>query len=127
MQMLLGAPVALAGLVATVAAILGMLLVLRNPHRPRWMQSEFAAQAASLVLVTATAGCVAYAMIVFQGLGHSLTIAAGTTFGVMFAAGYLLWRIFHIGLRLKRADAGHSPFEAIRHKAPRPPRAAQIH
>jgi hypothetical protein len=117
----------LAGLVAAVGATLLTLLVLRNPHNPAGMKSEFMAQAASLAPVAMIAGAIAWAMTSMTDAGLHIVNAALITMAVIAASGCLLWFAFGIGERLRRAEAGRSPFEAIgrdlpqtKSKTPRP-------
>lgn len=100
----------LAGLVAMSALTLLTMLILRNPLFPKWLNGEEVAQAASLVL---TAGFFIAAMNAAAGLnetnvhyGFIVIILAGIVAG----SAYAFSKVFNIGDRLARADAGQSPF-----------------
>jgi len=108
----------LAGLAATVGITLATLLVLRNPRNPGWMKSEFVAQAASLVLVALISGVLAWALTSMTDAGVAIANAALIAVIVIVASCCLLWFTFGIGKRLRRADAGRSPFEAIERHLP---------
>lgn len=113
MTLLLNLLAELAGLVATVGAVLAASLVLRNPHSPAWTKTESVAQATSFVLVTMFAGVLAWATAGMIGAGLHFTYAALIAPAIVAGSGCLLWLAFGIGERLRRADAGRSPFDAL--------------
>ena len=118
MTLLLNLLAALAGLAAAVGITLATLLVLRNPHNSGWMKSDFAAQMAGVVLVALIAGILAWAMAGMIDAGLSIASAALLTAATVGGFGWLLWTTFRVGERLKRADAGRSPFEALERDPP---------
>ncbi len=111
------------GLVAISALVLLTMLILRNPDLPEPLQNEAAAHAASLVLTTGVLVAVIYATsgLVAAELHYSVIIVVIT--GVLAGSAYVFWKLFNVGDRLARADAGQSPF-ARRTKAPATPLAA---
>jgi hypothetical protein len=118
MEPLVGIAVIVAGLVATTALLVLGVMVLRHPRLPAWLQTEGAAQAACFLLTTVLAGAVSAGI---GGLVHldvpiNAYGAAALTVGVMLATAYLIGVLGHVGERLRRADAGGSPFAAL----PRP-------
>jgi hypothetical protein len=125
MTLLLNLLAELAGLTAVVGIALATLLVLRNPHNPRWMKSDFAAQMASVVLVTLIAGILAWAMAGMIDAGLRIASAALLTAATVGGFGWLLWTTLRVGEGLKCADAGRSPFEAFeRDPRPRKPKTS---
>ena len=117
MNLFLTQSVELAGLVAAIGAIMFAILSMRNPFAPRWMRTDVAAEAASLALVGVISLAVAFALKGLIAAGLNFFGAAGVIFGIIVVATVLLWTIFRVGERLKRADHGRSPFEELE---PRP-------
>jgi hypothetical protein len=104
----------LIGLVAVSGTILLIGLMLRNPLGPRSLQTDFAAQAASLILTTALLVVVTVAHQGFVGAGLDPVAAGAAVVGIITLALIVLWKAFHLGARLQRADSGRSPFERLR-------------
>lgn len=107
----------LVSVVAVVAGLLSMMLVLRNPLSPRWLRSELAAQGLSIAFVALFSFAVGRALTDMITMNVPLLFASLVTLGVLFVSGTLFWSAFRIGERLRRADAGHSPFERLGHGA----------
>lgn len=117
------AAASLLGLVAISAVILLAALVLRHPHLPGWLDNEAVAQGASLVLTAGAFIAVTSAAAGFTRANIHYGIAAVVIAGVLAGSAYVFWKVFDIGHRLARADAGEPPF-ARRSKAPAVPVAA---
>jgi hypothetical protein len=110
MASLVSAAINVLVLIAVSGAVLLTALVLRNPLGPKWLRNEAAAQAAGLVL---TAGvCVAISNAVAELVDANIhySIAVILTGAFFAASSYMLWRAFNVGGRLKRTEAGRSPF-----------------
>lgn len=100
-------------IVVIIGAILFTVLVFRNPNRPRWLRGDAMPVAASLAI----------AAIVCFGIGNMISggIEAGFDVGTAFVltilvcvvTGYAMMRGFRIGERLRRSDAGESPFYPV--------------
>jgi hypothetical protein len=115
----------LIGLVAVAVATLLTALLLRNPLGPKWLRSEGAGMAASLGITTAVVIASAYAVQSFVDAGlHHIEAAIGTV-GVLVASLLVSWKIFHVGERLRHADAGRSPFQSITRETSIPQSQAQ--
>lgn len=103
----------MAAVVAIVAAILFTGVAYRNPFRPRWMYRDSASTAASLAISSAVCFGAGYMISGSISAGLGVATAIGLTVALFLGAGYVIWRLFDIGERLRRADAGQSPFYAI--------------
>ena len=103
----------MAAVVAIVFGILFTVLSFRDPFRPQWMQRNWTAVAASLLIAVA----VSFGL----GLMISGAVSAGIPAGyaillalaVAGGSGLALVRVLAIGERLRRCDAGQSPFQGI--------------
>jgi hypothetical protein len=98
----------LASLVAVSGAILLTGLMLRNPLGPQRLQTDFAAQAASLILTAALLVVVTVAHQGFVTAGLNPIAAAAAVVGIITVSLVLFWKAFHLGERLNRADSGRS-------------------
>ena len=96
--------------VAIVGAILFTGLAFRNPFRPRWLQRDFMSVAAALVISGAVCFGAGYMIAGSIAAGFDVATAFVVTIAAFGAAGYALARGFDIGERLRRSDAGQSPF-----------------
>ena len=102
----------MAVVVAIVAAILFTGVAYRNPSRPRWMYRDSASTAASLAISAAVCFGAGYMIAGGIAAGLGVATAIGLTIAVFLGAGIVIWRLFDVGERLRRADAGQSPFYA---------------
>ena len=102
----------MAVVVAIVAAILFAGVAYRNPFRPRWMDRDWASTAAALAISSAVCFGAGYMIAGSISAGLGVPTAVGLTVALFLAAGYVIWRLFDVGERLRRADAGQSPFYA---------------
>lgn len=103
-----------AGLALTTALVLLAMVGLRNPHNPAWLRSEEAAHAASFVLVVLISMVFAWAVTGLTEAGLRIAAAMPIALAVIVISGAVLWFAFNVGERLRRADAGRSPFARIR-------------
>jgi hypothetical protein len=96
--------------VAIVGAILFTGLVFRNPFRSKWLQRESMSVAAALGIAAAV--CFGAGTMIAGAVAAGFGVAAAIvlTIAAFGGAGYAIVRGFHIGERLRRADAGQSPF-----------------
>lgn len=108
-------------------AILLTGLVFRNPFRPRWLHRDSASTLAALAISAAVCFGAGYFIAGTFAAGFDIAVVLVLTPAVFLAAGYAIWRGFDIGERLRRADAGQSPFyahpatETLRRAWPRHP------
>ena len=109
-------------LIAVVSAIQLTVLVFRNPFRPAWLKMSgtdaVAAVAIAAGVSIATAGEIAGLI----AAGVNAFAAIGITVALSVGVGVFNWRVFRCGERLRRADAGQSPFGPLP-AAPKPDRA----
>ena len=98
--------------VALVAAILFTGLAFRNPLRAQWLHRDSAATGAALAISAAVCFGAGYMIAGSIAAGWSVATALILTITVFLGSGYVIWRVFKIGERLRRADAGQSPFYA---------------
>ena len=111
----------LLGLVAMSALTLLAMLILRNPLFPKWLQNEAVAQALSLALTGVIFIAVIDAVAELGAANIPYGVFVVIVVGVPAGAAFILWKLFNIGGRLARADAGQSPFT---HRQPTPALAA---
>lgn len=104
-----------AGLGAGISLFLLAVLALRNPHNPNWVQGEAFSQLACFLLTAGLSSTVAVAVNEFHTAGMSVVVAMAASVAVIFVAIFLFCTLFHFGERLRRADAGRSPFERLGH------------
>ena len=105
--------IATGGIILAVAAFLLAILVLRNPHNPSWVHSEGVSQMTALLMTTGISAALAVAVQAYASAGVSVAVALCVTSGVVIVAGVVLYGVFGIGERLRRADAGRSTLEPI--------------
>ena len=112
-------PVAISffGLFAVSGAVLLIMLVLRDPHAPRALQSEGVAQGAAFVLTVLITVAVTYAANTFIALKIPYVAVMTLIAVVLAASSYLLWMVFGIGKRLQQAEQGLSSFARERRNA----------
>ena len=99
-----------AAVVVIVCAILFVVLAFRDPFRPNWLRWNWMAVAASLLVAVA----VSFGFGLMISGGVAAGFGAGTmilmTIAVAGGAGFVVARGVGIGERLRRSDAGQSPF-----------------
>ena len=98
--------------VAVVAAILFIGVAYRNPFRPQWMYRDSASTAAALAISSAVCFGAGYMIAGSIAAGLGVATAIGLTVALFLGSAYVIWRVFEVGERLRRADAGQSPFYA---------------
>jgi len=107
--------------VILVGAILFSGLAFRNPSRAQWLHRDSAATGAALAISAAVCFGAGYMIAGSIAAGWSVATAIVLTIAVFLGSGVVIWRVFAIGERLRRADAGQSPFypqpgfEVLRH------------
>jgi hypothetical protein len=110
MQTIVSLIVELAFVAIVVSAIQLLVLIFRNPHRPQWLRYGGTEAVAVLLIVAGVTLSIATLITGLVGaIGNvfaSLIIAAI----IPIAVAMVNQRIFRIGERLRRSDAGVSPF-----------------
>ena len=98
-----------------MVALIGLLqltvLVFRNPYRPAWLRTSTAETWTTIAGVSlfSLSLCYQIASLIAAGLPTLFAIAGVPVFVVTVAV--LMWRRSRCGDRLRRADAGLSPFD----------------
>lgn len=95
---------------AVVSAIELIVLLFRNPLRPRWLRTSLAESVAVLAIVMGLTFVLATFIsgMIGAGLNVFVALVAGVCIPVLVAV--VNERLFGIRERLRRADAGQSPF-----------------
>jgi len=98
--------------IGTVLLIEFLVLLFRNPHRSKWLRSDFAQTTAALLLVAVS--CLVFAMFMTGLLGAGLDVFAALPIAVAIPVVVVFVSMKLVGFRerLRRADAGLSPFQA---------------
>ncbi|HUE47445.1 MAG TPA: hypothetical protein VMO81_14450 [Aestuariivirgaceae bacterium] len=100
--------------VAVVVALVGVILftglAFRNPLRAPWLKRDSASTGAALAISSAVCFGAGYLIAGSIAAGLGVAMAIGLTVAVFLGSGFVIWRVFEIGERLRRADAGQSPF-----------------
>lgn len=96
--------------VLIVGAILFTGLAFRNPFRSAWLRRDMMSVAAALAISGAVCFGTGYMVSGAIAAGFDVGTALALTLAVFIVAGYAIVRFFDIGERLRRADAGQSPF-----------------
>ena len=100
----------IAVVIAIVAAILFIGVAYRKPFRPKWLYRDSASTAAALAISAAVCFGAGYMIAGSIAAGLGVATAIGLTVALFLGSGYVMWRVFEVGERLRRADAGQSPF-----------------
>lgn len=99
--------------VVIIGATLITVLAFRNPLRSKWLRRDMTATAASLVIAAAACFGIGNMISGAVSAGFSAATAIVLTLAICAGAGYALMRGLHMGERLRRADAGESPFYSV--------------
>jgi len=127
MMAILTAFVETAALIAVVSGIQLAVLAFRNPLRPHWLRVTGSDNFASMLIATSLAFAVGFEISGLVAAGLNPAMAMGLTVGLVFGVGIFNWRAFRCGERLRRADAGLSPFAALdKRSSPRRARATPV-
>lgn len=100
-------------LVAVVAGIIFCVLAFRNPFRSAWMKRGGIDNLAATGIATALAFAVGFQISGLVAAGLPAVYAMGFTVALILVTAFLVIRLFGVGERLRRADAGESPFYGI--------------
>lgn len=97
-------------LILMIGAIQLTVLIFRNPFRASWLRTNGAETLASVSMVAGFSFATGFeiASLVVAGVNPFLAIAA--TAALCLGVATFNWRKFRCGERLRRADAGQSPF-----------------
>lgn len=115
-----------AALVTVVGVIQFLVLFFRSPHRPRWLRTELMEIVTANSFVLALTFGIAAELSGLVAGGANAFLAIALTAAIVLGSAFAIWRIFGVGERLRRADAGESPFYPMRWHATRPPAAPQL-
>jgi len=111
----------IAVLVGVIGAILFVVLVFRDPSRPQWLRWNWVAIAASIAVAAVFTVALGVMIAASVSAGFGVGSAILLTVAIAGAAGYAMVRGFNIGARLRRCDAGQSPFSSrAADEAPKP-------
>ncbi len=105
----------LAELIVTAGVVCAtqfLVLAFRNPHRHAWLRTTFAESVAVIGIVMGLALTISLLISTLVGSGVNVLVAMGIGIAVPVAVALLNERLFHLRARLRRADAGQSPFTA---------------
>lgn len=101
----------------SVVAVMGLmqlcLLAFRNPHRPSWLRGGGAEAFAATAIVAAISFSIAFLIAGLTWAGLDAFVAMFLGLGVAGGSSWLIWRLFGVSERLRRAEAGRSPFEPL--------------
>jgi hypothetical protein len=113
MQTILSLAVEFALVAITVSVIQFLVLVFRNPRRPQWLWSSFIESAAVICIVMGIT--VAVAILASGLIGAGLNVFASLVVSALvpITVAFGNWRAFQVGERLRRAEAGASPFASL--------------
>lgn len=99
-------------------ALLG--LIFRNPLRPEWLKRGWTDSAAAVAVAGGFSGVIGYGMLGSAKLGMSVPAGVLLTLTIFAATLVAVFRLFHFGERLSRAERGESPFAHIDPPGPQP-------
>jgi hypothetical protein len=102
-----------AGLIAVISAMQLALLAFRNPLRSEWLKKAGADTVTCVAMTAGLSFATAYEIAGLIAAGANVFVAIGVTIALIFGVALFNWRVFRFGERLRRADAGHSPFEHL--------------
>ena len=112
-------------LIAVISAMQIAILAFRNPFRSGWLKKAGADTVTCVVTTASLSFATAYEIAGLIAAGVNVFVAIGVTVALIFGVAIFNGRVFRFGERLRRADAGHSPFEHLhaRQKPQRTPAA----
>lgn len=113
-----------AEIAVTAWAGLLVIMLMRHPRRPRWSEIELVDQMAVVLMIAASAFVAMDAGTRLIGGGLSSGAAAGALVATAAVAVLSACVLFRIPERLRRAEAGHSPFGSLSQR-PAPRRRAR--
>lgn len=110
MSLILSLSAEIVCLVAAIAASYVLLLVYRNPLRPKWLDSELAASTLTIVAISVLILVVAWFVSGLSAAGLDPLAALALTATLFGLVCWGLWLIMGMGWRLKATAEGRSPF-----------------
>lgn len=113
MELALALAVGIVSVVTFVAVAALLVVVFRNPFSPAWLKRDGPAITASVLMSGAVAGVTGLTISSLVGAGLHMISAAILTIALFTLSGIAVGRLFHVRERLRRADAGQSPFGRI--------------
>jgi hypothetical protein len=97
-------------LIAVFGAIQFVVLAFRNPFRPAWLKRKSMDNLAGLGITTASTIAFGYEIVALVAIGLHPIVALAVVSVFVLVVMVAIWRVFGCGERLRRADAGLSPF-----------------
>jgi hypothetical protein len=97
----------------TVSVIQFLVLVFRNPRRPQWSRGSFIESTAVICIVMGITVAVAILASGLIGAGSNVFVSLVVSALVPLTVAFGNWRVFQVGERLRRAEAGASPFASL--------------
>ena len=113
MQSILSLAVEFMLVAITVSIIQFLVLVFRNPRRPQWLRHSFVESAAVICIVMGITVAVAILASGLIGAGSNVFVSLVVSALVPLTVAFGNWRLFQVGERLRRAEAGASPFASL--------------
>jgi len=98
-------------LLAVLCSIQLVILAFRNPFRPSWFKRHGLDNVVAVAIAAGMSFAIAFEItsLIASGLPAIIAIAAAPLIALVMA--YASWRLLDGSERLKRADAGQSPFQ----------------
>lgn len=103
-----------------VSAVQLLVLIFRNPQRPRWLRYGGTEAIAVLFIVAGFTLSIATLVSGLVGAGVNVFVSLILAAAVPIAVAIVNQRVFRIGERLRRSDAGASPFGPLADGEPQP-------
>jgi hypothetical protein len=103
----------MAGVIASVLFVQFVILLMRDPHHPAWLNGETAQWIVAVAVVTI--GCFSIGLLVagMVAAGVELYVTLAVSAALPIAVAFVSARVFGFRERLERADAGHSAFFGV--------------
>ena len=95
-----------------------VMLAFRNPFRPALLHKEAIAVIVSIALVVILGMAVASEVHGLTRVGFDPFLAMAVAVALGVGTAWANWRLFSLGVRLRQADSGQSPFRLVRNTVP---------
>lgn len=97
-------------LIVSISLAQLMDLVFRNPMRPAWLRRDGIISGAAFVYVAMLSLSVGLTIHDGLSLGLGVLAAVSLTTFIALVSAFACWRVLDIGVPMRRAEAGQSPF-----------------